>query len=149
MRYLRVSRLLLSLCVGLLLLTGCGPGKGTPVSGKLILPPGVKTESNDSIEVVFSPEDAKMRGATAKVNSSDLTFTVDSAETKGVLPGKYKVTVKITPYMGQQGSDKRAMALEPMNKNFDLKNSKLTYEVTAGTEHKITIDLTKGTITKD
>jgi len=142
--------------VALLASAGCGPGKGTPVSGKVVLPGKMTFEKDDSVEIVFIPEDAKKRGATvfatASGKSSDVSFTnLNTAETTGVLPGKYKVTVKVTPYAGAPGSNERKRAFDDaINKQYDAIVSKLTYEVAAGSEPQtITIDLGKGTVTKN
>jgi len=140
---------LLSLSVGIFLVAGCGPGKGAPVSGKIVFPPNVKLESSDTIQLSFMPEDSKMPGTNAKVNASDQTFTLNTVGMNGVMPGKYKVTIGIAPYPGMPENKERTPAFEPLNKAYDVRNSKLACEVTAGAENKFTIDLTKGTITKD
>jgi hypothetical protein len=146
-----LSRSLLALFgLVLLLSTGCGPGKGAPVSGKVILGPAFKVADEDSVEVSFIPDDPKVkRGATAIAKPPGLTFTANTTETTGVLPGKYKIAVKVTPYMGSPGSgDRKQLFDDKINKQFGALDTKMTYEVTAGTQ-SVTIDLTKGTVTKD
>jgi len=140
--------------VFLLLATGCGPGKGAPVSGKVVLPGNLKlvdtANMEDEVEVTFIPDDPKVkRGATAKAKPPGLTFTANTSETTGVLPGHYKIAIKITPYGGAPGSQDRKQRFDDViNKAFDASTTKLSYDVVAGAQ-TITIDLTKGTVTKD
>jgi len=151
MLHSRLHRPLLALFgLTLLLAVGCGVGKGTPTSGKLVLPQGVQLAETDSVEVTFFPDDPKVkRGATATVKTSDLSFTANTSETTGVLPGKYKIAVRITPYMGSPGTDKRVKALEPLNQKFEREKTPLTFDVPAGNDTvNLTIDLAKGTVTK-
>jgi hypothetical protein len=146
-----LSRSLLALFgVVLLVSTGCGPSKGSPVTGKVVLPAAFKLADEDQVEVSFLPDDPKVkRGATAMAKPPGLTFTANTSETTGVLPGKYKIAVKVTPYMGSPGSQERKQKFDDaINKHYESYNTKLTYEVTAGAQ-SITIDLTKGTVTKD
>jgi len=147
--------LLLSFGVLLLVATGCGPGKGTPVSGKVVLPAGYTFEKDDQVEVTFVPDDPKVnRGATANTKAQDkgseVTFTANTAETTGVLQGKYKVAVRITPYAGAPGSEGRKHKLEDaFNKKFMTDTTSLHYEVTGTDANNVTIDLGKGTVTKN
>jgi hypothetical protein len=139
--------------VALLFVTGCGSGKGAPVSGKVVLPNSIKlvdtAGSEDRIEVIFVPDDPKKKGTTATAKPPGLTFTANTPETTGVLPGKYKIAVNVSPYMGGPGSQERKQRLDDLiNKQYAADTTKLTYEVTAGPQ-TITIDLTKGTVTKD
>jgi len=149
------SLLLSSLAVLVLVSAGCGPGKGTPTSGKVVLPKGLSFEKDDSVEIGFVPDDPKVkRGATATVaatGGSEVAFSnMNSAETTGVLPGKYKVTVKVTPYMGGPGSQGRKQKFDDaVNKKYEVSTTKLTYEVAAGADQKVNIDLQAGTITKE
>jgi hypothetical protein len=137
--------------IGLFLLPGCGPGKGTPVSGTVVLPPTVKLVENDSVDITFAPADpSNKRSAKANFKTSDLSFTANSVETTGILPGKYKVIVKITPYQGMPGNEERTRALDTLiNKKFDQAASPLSIEIPAGSAVSITLDLAKGTATKN
>jgi hypothetical protein len=150
LRSLLSRSLLASFGVVLFLAAGCGPSKGAPVTGKVVLPANLKPADEDSVEVSFFPDDGKnKRGATAMAKPPGLTFTANSSETKGVLPGKYKIAVKVTPYMGSPGSQDRKLKFDDaINKAYDATSTKLTYEVAPGAQ-SITIDLTKGTVTKD
>jgi len=132
--------------------TGCGgPGKGTPLSGKLVLPKDMKLQKDDSVNITFVPDGGDVtRAATCKFNADDLSFVADTSETTGVLPGKYKITVSIIPYQGTLGSEARVRQInDGINKQFDETMTKLSYEVTAGGAKTITIDLAKSTITKN
>jgi len=119
-----------------------------PVSGTVAFPSSVKLAENDTVSVGFVPAGGG-QGITAKFNNADQSFNFEqTAETLGgIPPGKYKIVVKVTPYAGMPGSDKRKSALDPLNKKFDADASPLTYEVAPG-ENKVVIDLTKGTVTK-
>ena len=132
--------------------TGCGgPGKGTPVSGKVVLPKDLKIQKDDSVSITFVPDGTDVkRAATSKFNADDLTFVADTSETTGVLPGKYKITFAITPYPGTPGSEARVRQInDGINSQFNESRTKLSYEVTAGGPNTITIDLGKGTVTRD
>jgi hypothetical protein len=155
MKSIRLGRPLLALIgLALLVVLGCGPGKGTVVSGKVVLPSGVTFEKDDQVAVTFTPDDPKLkRGAAgsgqASGKVSEVTFTANTSETTGVLPGKYKIMVKITPYAGFPGSETRKKQLDDaFNKKYDTTTT-LSYEVTAGAANNITIDLGKGTVTKN
>ncbi len=132
--------------------TGCGgPGKGIPVSGKLVLPKNLKLQKDDSVSIMFVPDGGDVtRSASGKFNADDLTFVADTSETTGVLPGKYKITITITPYQGTPGSEARVRQInDGINKQFDETMTKLSYEVTSGGPNNITIDLEKKTVTKN
>jgi len=152
-----LSRSLLVLFgVALFASLGCGPGKGTPVSGKVVLPRSMAFEKDDQVEVTFIPTDGKVkRGATISIpapgKSSEVTFTgANTSETTGVLPGTYKIAVKVTPYMGAPGSqDRGRIFADSVNKKYDPDVSKLTIDIPASTEtQNLTIDLGAGTVTK-
>ena len=66
---------------------------------------------------------------------------------KGVVLGKYKIAVQFKPYPGESGSDKREELFTPINDYYHRDASKLTCEVTG--DSSITIDLAKGTVTKN
>jgi hypothetical protein len=155
MMRVRLSCLFLALCGAVLLsLTGCSPPKGTLVSGTLILPKGASFEKDDSVEITFRPEgDAKsaIGSAIATEKSSSVTFTAKTAGiATGVLPGKYKIGVKITPYLGMPNSrDRKRIFDEGLNKKYEVSKSPLTCEVTGDSQNEFTIDLDKGTVKKN
>jgi len=134
--------------VCLLILSGCGGKKGVTVNGKLV-PGNLKLAETDSVEISFSPEAPGGKAASGMAKGNDPSFVVNSADGKGVEPGKYKVGVRIQPYMGSAGAAGRASALEKINKDYDPTKTKLTYEVTGDATQSITVDLAKGTVTKD
>jgi len=142
--------------VVLLVSAGCGPGKGTPVSGKVVPPAGVKLADEDQIEINFVPDDPKVkRGAGGTAKPPGLTFTVAMSEGPGMLPGKYKVTVRITPYAGSPGFQERKQRLDDLlNKKFgEVGTTPLSFEVPASKDPvTVTIDLrdvNKASVTKD
>src|SRR5262249_4370810 len=101
-------------------------------------------------QLTFVPEDSKKAGATAVAKAPELTFTANSGQAVGVLPGKYKITAKISAYMGQMGAeDKRGQAFEIYNRSYEAMTTPLNFEVTAGGPINLTIDLDKGTVTKN
>jgi hypothetical protein len=124
---------------------GCGGKKGSTVNGKIVLPPHVSMDKNDTGDVRLVPE---VRDKTGKIggsgnfNGSDLTFSL-----KDVVPGKYKVGVTLTAYPGS--SKEKEAAFKKVNEQFNVEGaSKMTYEVTADSEQSITIDLAAGTVSK-
>jgi hypothetical protein len=133
------------LCLVLVALSGCGDGTvaTNKLSGKLILPPGVKVAETDSIMVTLTPTEGDKGGGSGTVNAKDLTFS-----NVKVAPGKYKVLVNFSPYQGEPGSDKRVAAFEMVNKAYDLKNSKIICEVGTEKEQSVVIDMAKGSATK-
>lgn len=138
-------------CVAALLaLTGCGPGKGSVVTGKIVLPKDIKLEKDDQVSINFIPEGDAKYAAAGSANGSDLSFTIATG-TVGVQPGKYKITVSITPYPNPnlKESEKRNRTLnDGFNKQFDKTATKLSYEVVSG-DNNITIDLQNNTVKKN
>jgi hypothetical protein len=147
LRTCRPRLLLVVTALCLLPLAGCGT-KGYTVTGKVVLPANVKMAADDSVTILFAPEDPKGTSAPAEFTPSDNTFVAKGPEGKGLPPGKYKVSVQITPYPGKPESAQRATQLSGINSAYDLANTKMTYEVTKDSSQSITIDLTKGTVTK-
>jgi len=149
---LRTRRFLLIRTVAVVCLlasSGCGGKKTVNVTGKLVLPNNVKLEKTDAVQITFVPEDPKNLAGIAKLTPPDLAFVVKNSTGKGVSTGKYKIAVKITPYAGMPESEKRALSFEPINKFFAVSKSKLSYEVTQDAEQAVTVDLIKGTVTKN
>lgn len=128
-----------------ILLVGCDsstPGVSVKVS---VASQKVKLEDTDNIEVVFTPEGkGEPAGAAGSFKTQPLTATRGTAP--GVVPGKYKLTVKVTPYAGM--APQRDQVMAEFNKRFDATNSKLNYEVTADKEQAVSIDLDANTVTK-
>jgi hypothetical protein len=138
--------------VALLASTGCGPSKGAPVTGKVVLPAKVKLAEQDQIEVTFAPDDPKVKwGATGTATPPGLTFTLKTAEGTGVQPGKYKVGIQVKPYPGSPDYGKRKQAFDDLfNKKYEVGTTTLTFQVPASKDAiNLTIDLDKGTVTKD
>jgi len=121
---------------------GCGGKKPVNVTGKLVLPSKFKLKDTDTIQLIFVPDDKTDTTAVATVEKTG------EFKSSTVVPGKYKVTVKVDPYAGEPGNDKRQKEFEGFNKAHDLANSKLTYDFTSDSNQSITIDTEKDTITK-
>ncbi len=91
--------------------------------------------------VAFAAESEAGKGAVGVFSNSDNTFTV-----KGITPGRYKVTVVVSPYSNDK---KRTPLFEPLNLKYGPKESNLRCDVTADANQAVTIDLStdKGTVT--
>lgn len=134
----RLCPMLLVLVLG----TGCSGTSGVTVSGKLVLPKGLKLGDNDTVTIGFHPEDASKKAATGTYSAADNSFTA-----KDVTPGKNKITINITPYPGPD-REKKLTQLEPLNKKYSDKETKLIYDVGREGSQSITIDAETGTVTK-
>jgi hypothetical protein len=148
LRTRRFLPILTSALICLLALSGCGGKKAVTVKGKLVLPSNIKLDKTDVIQISFVPEDAKDTTRSAKPSPTDLSFVVQNASGKGLVPGKYKVTAKIDVYPGPDNK-KREETFKQINQSYNLLKSKLIYEVTSDPEQTVTVDLTKGTVTKN
>ena len=149
LRMYRPLSALASAAVVLLLLSsaGCGPSRAT-ITGTLVLPPNVQLNDSDSVAILFHPEEAGAMLATAAVKNADRTFTVKTNDGYNVPPGKYKVTVKITPY-DSGDTARKDMFQNAINNIYGNESAgKLPYEVTSDSKQTITIDLAQGKITK-
>lgn len=145
---MKIVRRLLAACVFALSLNmfiGCGEiaGKVVNVSGKVILPSQIKLEDQDSIELRFAAEsfDGPGKGAATSVSAKDLSFSATN-----VPSGKYKIVIKVQPYAGTPGSNKRMLQLEPFNKANDLYQTKLTVEIGSQDVKEMVIDLDKKSV---
>ncbi|MFO0925670.1 MAG: hypothetical protein U0736_01360 [Gemmataceae bacterium] len=148
----KLVRFVLASAVFLITLVGCGAGskKTVKLKGKVVLPANAHLETNDTIYLNFIPQGGeKMAAATADVKVPELTFAVNSAAMTGVIPGQYKIAVQIQPYPGTERDPKKA-GIPALNQALTAETTKLTYEIPATpAEQSMTIDLTKGTVTKD
>jgi len=130
------------------LLSGCGgPPAGSTVKVS-VASTQVKLDDTDSLEIVFNPAD-KGTAATGSGSAKDQPLTVARVGegAVGVLPGRYTVTVRITPYAGMAPPERVAMITE-FNKTLDSGAANRTVEVTADKEQSFTIDLDSNTVTK-
>ncbi len=128
--------------LALLCLAGC-TSRSITVKGKLILPGKTKLGTNDTVNIVFMPEGEGKKASAGIFNAADSTFVA-----KDVTPGKNRIEVKLTPYMGDPSETKRETAYEALNSKFGGGTSPLQYDVTNDPEQNITVDLDKGTVTK-
>jgi hypothetical protein len=137
---------------------GCGK-QGVPVQGSIVFPSGLKLANDDVVDLAFVPVEKKGgTGAAAAVNTAARTFVANIGEAKGVLPGKYTITVQILPNPKDAMKDTKALtdadhvkraAVAAFNKIYDLTHSKLSCEVTSDPEQSFTVDLEKGTVKKN
>jgi hypothetical protein len=122
---------------------GCSERTAT-VTGKLVLPASAKLIDSDSVTVSFLPLTADKKAPITIYTPGDKSFTA-----KEVQPGKYKVSVTVSPYPGEKDTPKRTPLFDNINKTYQGTSSKLEYEVTADpAQQAITVDLDKGTVTK-
>lgn len=128
-------------------LTGCGDGVSRSVVKVSVSSSKVKFDDTDSISVAFTPEGTgDIASASGNPNKQPFTVGTSSKEVQGIAPGKYKVTVAITPYAGMS-QPAHDQAVRELSARYSTENSKLTHEVVAGKEQSITIDLDAGTLT--
>jgi hypothetical protein len=141
----------------LLFLAGCGK-KTVEVKGKLILPAGMKLMDADPakkleadiVKVALVPEDSAGTASGGQVSNADMTFsTREGKKQAGTVPGKYKVTVKFSAYMGGADSQKRQEVFKKFNKFYDATKTPLKVEIGDELEQSITVDLVKNTVTKN
>jgi hypothetical protein len=141
-----ISGFTLGVC--LFLLTGCGAG-GQPVNGTVVFPPNVTLQSDDSIAIVFQPEDPSGKAANGQVSPDDKTFIAKGPNGGGIPPGKYTVALTITPYTGHPDYKKRAKMIEDFNKQYSTTPTRLAYEVKSDSPQSIMVDLVRGSVTKN
>ncbi|HWG44651.1 MAG TPA: hypothetical protein VN688_17875 [Gemmataceae bacterium] len=134
--------------VCLLVLAGCGE-KAAVVKGTIVLPSHIKLIDTDQGKILFVPQEKNTPASSATISSSDNSFVVNGPTNHGVPLGKYKIIVRFKPYPGDPSSENRAQLFARINDKYDEEVSKLTYEVTADSTQSITIDLIKGTVTKN
>jgi len=126
--------------LALLTLSGCTSAKTVTVDGKVVLPPKVKLAETDSITITFAREDdPSAGGGSATASPPGLTFET------AIHPGKYKVSVRVQAYAGMKDSQKRERELTQQMASAPT----MSYEVTGDAKQSITIDLVKGTVTKN
>ena len=145
------SSVLACALLGLLALSGCGGKKGVMVKGTLVFPLDLKMGEGDMVQVHFEAEDKDGKSSPATYSANEKSFVANGPDAKGVLPGKYKITVQVSTYLGSMDKDSlaRNARYQEFNGRFDSKNSKLSYEVTGDGPQTITINLDKGTVAKE
>jgi hypothetical protein len=146
------SILTVSLC--LFALGGCGGPKGVAVNGTIVFPRNLTLKPDDYITLSFVPVTPGSPAGNATVSPEEKTFIIKGPDGKsGIVPGKYTITVQIKPYGG--GQDQRKAILDDINTKYGqgaggkVPGSQLSYEVTSDPEQSITVDLIKGTATKN
>jgi hypothetical protein len=131
---------------GVIVLSGCGDGVSRSSVKVTVTSSKVKLEDVDSISIGFVADGGENALASGNPNKQPLTARPQAGEATGVKPGKYKITVQITPYPGM-ATPEHAQQLQQLSSQYDATNTKLTHEVVAGKEQSITIDLDAGTVT--
>jgi hypothetical protein len=131
--------------LGVVGFAGCGP-KGGQVKGTLVLPANVKLAENDAVQVSLIPESGKDTPPPGEFTVADMSFQLKGIGGRGVPAGKYKVSVMVQPYGGADA--KRKPLFEALNEKYNPGKTPLTYDVTGDSVQTITIDLTKGAVTK-
>lgn len=147
MSHMRRSVSFSALVLCLLVFAGCGGSKkGPTIKGTVVLPPNVKLAENDSATITFAGSGEGTKQFATPINVADLTFQASGPTGKGVIPGEYKIAVRLQPYAG--GKSQHKPACDAINDKYSSGNSNLSYKVTEDPEQSITVDLTKGTVTK-
>lgn len=146
-RFLPVLAYVLA-ALGFLVVPGCGPSREN-IKGTVVFPPAAPPKEGDAVTISFVPEE---RGGTVgygTFSAADRSFVVKGSSDgrSGIPPGKYKITVQASPYPGPD-ADQRQAAWQNLNNAYNTDNSKLNHEATGSGTQTITIDLTKGTVTK-
>jgi len=122
-------------------LAGCTPS-GTTVSGKVVTPANLKLGPNDSLTILFHPEDpANTKSVLGVYAPADNTFVA-----KEIMPGKYKIQVQMQGYTNTPDAVQKHM--EKLSSTYSREATPLKYEVVNDPKQSITIDLDKGTVTK-
>ncbi|HTU17280.1 MAG TPA: hypothetical protein VMG10_04400 [Gemmataceae bacterium] len=130
----------------MLVVAGCGK-KTVEVKGTVVFPASLKLIDSDSAKILFVPETEGVPGASGAISNSDSSFTVNGPKGKGIALGKYKIAVRLRPYPGDPASEQRAQLFARIHDRYDELASKLIYEVSGNSS--ITVDLVKGTVTKN
>lgn len=128
------------------LLCGCDSAPTGSAVKVTVASQKLKLEETDSVEVIFTPQGTGTP-ATANGSVKDQPLAAGRGETPGVLPGKYTLSVRITPYAGM-ATPQRVDAITESLKQFEPNKSTLTYEVTSEKEQAITVDLDANAVKK-
>lgn len=124
-------------------MTGCKKEVKTfPMQVNLKFPSNMKLAKDDNIEVQFTNVDDPQSGFVASGPFSEMPFTANA------IAGSFKVQLKIEPYPGSEGSEKRVLNYEMLNRSFDSVETPLKIDLTEGPNQTITIDIGKKTISK-
>jgi hypothetical protein len=133
------------LTVGMALFFAGGCSKpGVTVSGTVVFPEKLKVSEKEIVQIMFLPQPTGDRTVAAVFSRENGTF-----ECKNLVPGSYKITVRVDPVPGGKEAAKPSTEMAQFNKSFDRASTKLLYEVTADSTQSIALDLTKGTVTKN
>jgi hypothetical protein len=129
------------------LFVGCG-SPGVKVEGQLVkdgkpfVPP---TGQMLSLSFIGKDADGKEQSLGAAVNSTDGSFAVTGPKGSGIPPGTYKVKLSVSTESSDPDSLNR---IETLNSQFALINQKDCVIEAGDAGKKITIDVSKGTVTK-
>ena len=116
------------------------------VKGKLLFPQKLPIDKGDMVTVVFKPEEKGVLASSAVYSADDGSFEAKGLDGKGLLPGKYKVSVSVVIPPGSK-NPLRSEDLKDFNKKYDPGNSPLSIEIAPDTT-SITVDTDAGTVTK-
>jgi hypothetical protein len=149
LRIPRYLSLLVFATVCLPVLAGCSGTNGGIVKGTLVFPPNVTPADQDAVTILFVTDTPDGPFSSATYSPSDKSFIARGPDGRGVPPGSYKITVWLDPYPSETEDPQRQAAFQRFNETYDKGNTKLAYEVTPDAQQSITIDLAKGTVTKN
>src|SRR5262245_45785423 len=126
-------------------LSGCG-GDGKVAGAKLkVSVHSTKLKETDAISVTFNPDGGGELASANGTMKSQPFECLRAGNAPGALPGKYKLSVNVTPYAGMD-PPARQQEIANFSKQFTPANTKLSYEVTSDKEQSIDIDLDAQTV---
>jgi hypothetical protein len=130
-----------------IILPGCAGKGGVKIEGKLTKDGGsVQVKQGEILHLSLH---SKVAGGVpaiypAKLNPADGSFVVEGPDGKGIPPGTYKVVLNVT----SGATDPAGLArMSKIGQQFKAINGK-EFEVGSEAGQNVTIDVTKGTITK-
>jgi hypothetical protein len=131
-----------------IILPGCAAGKaGVKIEGKLTKDgKSMQVKQGENLHLSLQSKVASGEPAIypAKINPADGSFVVEGLDGKGIPPGTYKVSLSLT----SGATDPAGLArMKKLGQQFKAINGK-EFEVGSEAGQMVTIDITKGTITK-
>jgi hypothetical protein len=128
-----------------LVVSGCGGGKGAKVKGKLILPAGVTPAAEDTVQVTLVGKDANFAMQAKSTEGGNYSF--ETAGKEGVPPGEYKVAVMVRGYPGAKQAP--PAGYDKINREFSEQVTPLKVTIEKASEQSFTVDLAAKSVSKN